>query len=66
MGGVPVKRRSKSKVGRNRSHLALKKIKLAVCKNCKAPVLPHRVCGQCGKYKYTANYHLGDKDNLHH
>ncbi|HEY4499676.1 MAG TPA: 50S ribosomal protein L32 [Candidatus Paceibacterota bacterium] len=51
MGGVPVKHRSKSKVGRSRSHLALKKIKLTVCSQCKAPTLPHRACAQCGYYK---------------
>ncbi|MDP3901451.1 MAG: 50S ribosomal protein L32 [bacterium] len=51
MGGVPVKHHSKSKVGRRRSHLAFKKIKLAVCANCQGPMLPHRACPQCGKYK---------------
>ncbi|MDD5547539.1 MAG: 50S ribosomal protein L32 [Candidatus Pacebacteria bacterium] len=51
MGGVPVKHRSKSKVGRSRSHLALKKVKLSVCSNCKAPVLSHRACGKCKTYK---------------
>lgn len=51
MGGVPVKHHTKSKVGRRRSHLALKKINLSVCANCKAPVLPHRVCSQCNVYK---------------
>lgn len=47
MGGVPTKHHSKSKVGRRRSHLALKKVKLAVCSNCQAPKLPHRVCAKC-------------------
>ncbi len=51
MGGVPVKHHSKGKVGRRRSHLALKKINLLVCSNCKGPVLSHRSCKQCGKYK---------------
>ncbi len=51
MGGVPVKHRSKSKVGRNRSHLALKKIKLIVCVKCKAPALPHKACAACGFYE---------------
>ncbi|OGY64227.1 MAG: 50S ribosomal protein L32 [Candidatus Harrisonbacteria bacterium RIFCSPLOWO2_02_FULL_41_11] len=51
MGGVPVKHRSKSAVGHTRSHLALKKIRLFVCQNCQSPVLPHRVCGNCGVYK---------------
>lgn len=51
MGGVPVKHHSKSKVGRRRSHLALKKMNISICPNCKAPVLSHRACGQCKTYK---------------
>jgi large subunit ribosomal protein L32 len=51
MGGVPVKHHSKSKVGRRRSHLALKKVNLAVCANCQAPVLSHRVCANCNTYQ---------------
>ena len=50
MGGVPVKHHSKSKVGRRRSHLALKKENIFVCPQCKGPTLPHRACGQCGVY----------------
>jgi len=51
MGGVPVKHHSKSKVGRRRSHLALKKLKLNVCANCNGPAMSHRACLQCGIYK---------------
>lgn len=51
MGGVPVKHHTKSKVGRRRSHLALKPSQIAVCTNCKAPVRPHRICAVCGNYK---------------
>ncbi|HEY4523285.1 MAG TPA: 50S ribosomal protein L32 [Candidatus Paceibacterota bacterium] len=49
MGGVPVKHHSKGKVGRRRSHLALKKRMVLVCKNCGGPKMPHRTCRQCGK-----------------
>ncbi|MBI2037163.1 MAG: 50S ribosomal protein L32 [Candidatus Liptonbacteria bacterium] len=48
MGGVPVKHHSKSKVGRRRSHLALKQTALVVCPKCGAPLLPHRACSTCG------------------
>ncbi|MEK7608404.1 MAG: 50S ribosomal protein L32 [Patescibacteria group bacterium] len=48
MGGVPIKHHSKGKVGRRRSHLALKKTRLFVCSSCGAPMLPHRSCKQCG------------------
>lgn len=51
MGGVPVKHHSKSKVGRRRSHLALTPAKIFVCPNCGHPILPHRYCANCGKYK---------------
>ncbi|TSA44073.1 50S ribosomal protein L32 [bacterium] len=50
MGGVPTKHHSKSKVGRRRSQLALKKLKVIVCSNCKGPALPHRTCPNCGTY----------------
>lgn len=45
---VPVKHHTRGKVGRRRSHLALKATALQACTECKAPVLPHRVCANCG------------------
>ncbi|MBI3046409.1 MAG: 50S ribosomal protein L32 [Candidatus Harrisonbacteria bacterium] len=51
MGGVPVKHRSKSAVGHTRSHQALKKVPVLVCSNCRAPVLPHRICPNCKQYR---------------
>ena len=54
MGGVPVKHHSKGKVGRRRSHLAMKKTNMAACAKCKGPVMPHRACAQCGAYKKKA------------
>jgi len=50
MGGVPVKHHSKGKVGRRRSHLALKKARISVCPKCSGPMLTHRTCVQCGNY----------------
>ncbi len=49
MGGVPVKHHTKGKVGRRRSHQALKKRQILVCKSCGSPRLPHRLCANCGK-----------------
>ena len=49
MGGVPIKHHSKGKVGRRRSHLALKKQRIFVCKECSSPKLAHRLCANCGK-----------------
>lgn len=50
MGGVPVKHHSKGKVGRRRSHLALKARVFSVCVKCKGPIFPHKACAQCGNY----------------
>ncbi|OGY59184.1 MAG: 50S ribosomal protein L32 [Candidatus Colwellbacteria bacterium RIFCSPLOWO2_12_FULL_44_13] len=50
MGGVPMRHHTSSKVGRRRSHLALKKKNVMVCAECKAPILPHRYCSNCGYY----------------
>lgn len=50
MGGVPPSHHSKSKVRRRRSQLALKKKSISVCANCKSPILPHRLCQNCGVY----------------
>ncbi|OGG40121.1 50S ribosomal protein L32 [Candidatus Jorgensenbacteria bacterium RIFCSPLOWO2_01_FULL_45_25b] len=51
MGGVPVKHHSKSKVGRRRSHLALKTRRFVACVSCNSPKLPHATCSHCGTYK---------------
>lgn len=48
---VPKKRRTKSSVGKRRSHQALKKLKLNDCPKCKQAILPHTACSFCGYYK---------------
>lgn len=48
---VPKKHHSKSKVGRRRSHLALKRINLSPCPKCGAAKAPHQYCPSCGQYK---------------
>ncbi|OGY65445.1 MAG: 50S ribosomal protein L32 [Candidatus Harrisonbacteria bacterium RIFCSPLOWO2_01_FULL_40_28] len=54
MGGVPVKRHTKSKVGNRRSQLNLRKSTLLPCTNCGAPAMPHKYCMQCGFYRGKA------------
>ncbi|MBI2052516.1 MAG: 50S ribosomal protein L32 [Candidatus Sungbacteria bacterium] len=49
--GVPRHRRTKSKQGQRRSHLALKKKSLSSCAKCGVGILPHMVCYNCGSYK---------------
>lgn len=51
MGGVPPKHRTKSKVGRSRSHLALKKKNFIYCPNCGTMIMPHQICYNCGLFK---------------
>ncbi len=48
--GVPKKHHTKSKVGRRRSHQALKPVRPIICPVCKAPTLSHRICANCGAY----------------
>lgn len=50
MGGVQVKRHTRGKRNRRRSHLALKKKFLSICSKCGREVLPHHVCAYCGYY----------------
>ncbi|MBU2101351.1 50S ribosomal protein L32 [Patescibacteria group bacterium] len=49
----PKRHHTKSKVGRRRSHLAMKKTSIQVCAGCRAPALSHRICANCGQYKKT-------------
>lgn len=48
---VPKKRRTKSSVGKRRSHHALKKVTLNKCPKCSKAVKPHKACAYCGTYK---------------
>ncbi|MDD3301602.1 MAG: 50S ribosomal protein L32 [Patescibacteria group bacterium] len=47
----PKKRRTKSAVGKNRAHLALKPVALNTCEKCGKAKLPHTACEFCGTYK---------------
>lgn len=47
----PKRRHSNTRTRLRRSHDALKLQSLSRCPQCKAFVLPHRVCGACGYYK---------------
>ncbi|RPI27185.1 MAG: 50S ribosomal protein L32 [Acidobacteria bacterium] len=47
----PKNRHSKSRRGKRRAHDFLTARSLSNCSNCGTPVLPHRVCPNCGHYK---------------
>lgn len=46
----PKKRATSTRSGNRRSHLAVKSKSLAVCAQCKQPIVQHRVCANCGYY----------------
>lgn len=48
---VPKRRTSKSKQGHRRSHHRITPKGVQYCVQCNEPVLPHRVCGNCGQYQ---------------
>ena len=48
---VPKRRTSRSVQGQRRSHHFIRPKGVQYCPRCNEPVLPHRVCGQCGFYQ---------------
>jgi large subunit ribosomal protein L32 len=48
---VPKRRTSRSVQGKRRSHHFITAKGVQYCPRCNEPVLPHRVCGQCGFYQ---------------
>lgn len=58
----PKKRLTRTRSGNRQSHDALKESSLIGCSNCKAKIVPHRVCVNCGYYK--GKQVVLDKDQL--
>ena len=48
---VPKRRTSHSRQGKRRSHHHLTPVQIQYCPRCEQPVLPHRVCPNCGYYQ---------------
>ncbi|MFH1098602.1 MAG: 50S ribosomal protein L32 [Candidatus Uhrbacteria bacterium] len=48
---LPGHRRTSSDKRRRASHFALKKLNLAACPSCQAPIRQHCACASCGMYK---------------
>jgi large subunit ribosomal protein L32 len=48
---VPKRRVSNARQGKRRSHQHLKPVQVQYCPQCEQPVLPHRVCSNCGYYQ---------------
>ena len=52
---VPKRRKSSSRRDMRRAqHDRVSAPNLIPCPNCSAPMLPHRVCNECGHYKGSA------------
>lgn len=48
---VPKRRTSKSRKGTRRAHHFKTPVGVQYCARCNEPVLPHRVCPNCGFYQ---------------
>jgi large subunit ribosomal protein L32 len=48
---LPKRKKSKSCRDMRRSHDHVRLPRTTQCPQCHEPVLPHRVCAQCGSYK---------------
>ena len=48
---LPKRKLSKGRRGRRRAHDAIGVPKLVECSSCHQPMLPHRVCPNCGQYR---------------
>lgn len=60
---VPKRRVSHARQGKRRSHLAVKPPQIQYCPQCNEPVLPHRLCPNCGHYqgREVINLEHGEK-----
>jgi large subunit ribosomal protein L32 len=58
---VPKRRVSKARRGNRRSHQHLTPIQIQYCITCGEPVLPHRVCANCGQYRSRQIEPLGEE-----
>jgi large subunit ribosomal protein L32 len=47
----PVKRHSRTRRNKRRSHDFLTPVAASACPQCSEPKLPHRACLKCGTYK---------------
>lgn len=59
---VPKRRTSKSKKGHRRSHHFVTPKGVQYCTQCNEPVLPHRVCSNCGYYQGRTAIPVADAD----
>ena len=51
---LPKRRHSKTRRDKRRTHDVIRAASLTRCSNCKAAIIPHHVCPNCGYYKGKA------------
>jgi len=54
MAPLPKRRHSTRRGGKRKASIVLSLLGFVICPNCKAPILPHRVCSSCGYYNGKA------------
>lgn len=59
--GLPSHHHTSSRRDRRRAHHALGQTGVSTCQKCKAPVLPHIVCKNCGSYNGKLVLNVGIK-----
>lgn len=59
---VPARRVSKTAKRARRTHLKKEVGAIVTCKNCGAPLAPHRACTECGHYKGKEVIKTNNKD----
>lgn len=48
---VPKRRISRSRKGKRRSHHHRDPVQVQYCPHCNEPIIPHRICSNCGTYQ---------------
>ena len=59
---VPKRRTSRSKKGSRRAHHFRTPVQVQYCPRCNEPVLPHRVCPNCGSYQGREVVNMDEAD----
>ena len=60
---VPARRVSKTAKRARRTHLKKDAPTVTTCKNCGAPLAPHRACSKCGFYKGKEAVKVAKEEN---
>jgi large subunit ribosomal protein L32 len=59
---VPKRRTSKSRKGHRRSHHHVTPKGVQYCPRCNEPILPHKICPNCGHYQGREVINMEEKE----